>query len=396
MDSLFVVEKEVDKAMDSLDNFYQGVDEDADKVIENVLMSINELTKIENDQVLSASALTYIQQCKEQIKEFIKKYSDKHKDLHGFISKIGKSIDKNFIAEYGNLPQTNIVETPEKQNLLLQVVCEHLYRTGHIDVSDSLIQEAGLNESESENIKKPFIVINYIIQKLKEKDVQPALEWCQNNAEKLKGINSFLEFNLHRLNFLQLVQQGSKKQSEALKYARNFTPFAHRCQKEIQRLMASLLYINTGLKNSPYSSYLKPELWDDIEEEFIKNSCKILGFSIECPLNNAIRAGCKALPALINIVQVMQQTQVGHILSSKDVLPIEIDIGPNCRYHSVFTCPILRQQSTDLNPPMRLICGHVISKDSLNKLNSSTKYVKLKCPYCPVEQLASDAKQMFF
>lgn len=51
--------------------------------------------------------------------------------------------------------------------------------------------------------------------------------------------------------------------------------------------MCSLLYINTGLNNSPYSSYLNPELWDDIEEEFIKNSCKLLGLSVECPLNIA-------------------------------------------------------------------------------------------------------------
>lgn len=395
MDSLNAVEREVDKALDTFENFYQGVDDDIDKIIENFLFLINDLTKTENEQAMNANALTYIQQCKEQIKEFIKKYSDKHKDLHGNISKIGKVIDKNFVAEYGNLPQTNIIDTDEKKNLLHQVICENLFRTGRIDVSEALIKEANLNEADCEIKKKPFIKINYIIQELKEKNVQPALEWCQTNSEKLKEINSFLEFNLHRLNFLQLVQQGAKKQSEALKYSRNFTPYAHKCQKEIQRLMCSLLYINTGLKNSPYSSYLNPELWDDIEEEFIKNSCKLLGLSVECPLNIAVRAGCKALPALISIVQVMQQTQVSHILS-KDELPIEIDIGPNSRYHSVFACPILRQQSTDLNPPMKLICGHVISKDALTKLNTTGKYVKLKCPYCPIEQVPSDARQMFF
>jgi len=392
MESLLAVEKEVDKALDSFDSFYQGVNDDVDQVLENVLKSMNELMKIENDQQLSSSSLSYVQQCKEQIKEFIKKYSDKHKDLHGSISKIGKVIDKNFIAEYGNLPQTNIIDTNEKQTLLHQVVCEHLFRTGRIDVSDSLINEAGLNEQESEVKKKPFIKINYIIEKLKEKDVQPALEWCRVNSEQLKELNSFLEFNLHRLNFIQLIQQGVSKQGEALIYARNFSPFANKCQKEIQRLMASLLYINTGLQNSPYSSYLNPELWDEIEEEFIKNSCKLLGLSFECPLTICVHAGCKALPALINIVQVMQQTQVGHILS-KDELPIEIDIGHNYRYHSVFSCPILRQQSTDQNPPMKLVCGHVISKDALNKLNNTGK---LKCPYCPMEQVPSDARQMFF
>ena len=54
---------------------------------------------------------------------------------------------------------------------------------------------------------------------------------------------------------------------------------------EIQRLMGSLLYANTGLENSPYSSLLSQELWTEIEEEFIKNVCKLMGLSVECPLN---------------------------------------------------------------------------------------------------------------
>lgn len=52
---------------------------------------------------------------------------------------------------------------------------------------------------------------------------------------------------------------------------------------------------------------------------------------------------------------------------------IEIDLGPSSRYHSIFACPILRQQSTESNPPMRLTCGHVISRDALNKLTTSAK-----------------------
>lgn len=52
---------------------------------------------------------------------------------------------------------------------------------------------------------------------------------------------------------------------------------------------------------------------------------------------------------------------------------IEIDLGQENRYHSVFACPILRQQSTESNPPMRLLCGHVISRDALTKLISGNK-----------------------
>jgi hypothetical protein len=49
--------------------------------------------------------------------------------------------------------------------------------------------------------------------------------------------------------------------------------------------MGSLLYINNGLESSPYSTLLDPEAWDEIEDEFIKNVCKLMGLSIECPLS---------------------------------------------------------------------------------------------------------------
>lgn len=61
------------------------------------------------------------------------------------------------------------------------------------------------------------------------------------------------------------------------------------------------------------------------------------------------------------------------------LLQIEIDVGSDHQYHSVFACPILRQQSSELNPPMRLVCGHVISRDALNKLgNNANKYALCK------------------
>ncbi|RNA39808.1 RMD5 -like protein [Brachionus plicatilis] len=394
MDSLVAVEKEIDKALDLFENFYDGVDQDINQIIDHLVSIINDLTKIESEQTYKLSADDSISMCREQVRELIKNYSDKHKDLHANISKIGKVIDKNFVPDYGNMSHLNLIDTAEKKMHLNQAICEHLLRSGHLEVCDTLVDEAGLVQQIDEEKKRPFIQMNFILSKLKEKDVYPALEWCQMNSKELKAIHSNLEFKLHRLRFIQLVQQGPKAQLEVLKYSRNFTQFANECSKEIQRLMGSLIYMSSGLDNSPYSSYLGAELWEEIEEEFIKNSCKLMGLPVECPLDICINTGCKALPALVNIVQVMQQTQCGHILS-KDELPIEIEIGQNYRFHSVFSCPILRQQTTDLNPPMRLVCGHVISKDALTKLNNSGK-TRIKCPYCPVEQSPSDAKQMLF
>ena len=114
----------------------------------------------------------------------------------------------------------------------------------------------------------------------------------------------------------------------------------------------------------------------------------------------------------------MQARKVTNVWNCRDELPIGIDLGKALfsiglfepklispsfskqkqagkekQYHSIFSCPILKEQSKESNPPMRLTCGHVISKDALHKLASGSK---LKCPYCPIEQNPSDAKQIVF
>jgi hypothetical protein len=45
MESLLAVEKEVDKALDSFDTFYEGVYDDIEKVLETVLKNMNEIMK---------------------------------------------------------------------------------------------------------------------------------------------------------------------------------------------------------------------------------------------------------------------------------------------------------------------------------------------------------------
>ena len=59
---------------------------------------------------------------------------------------------------------------------------------------------------------------------------------------------------------------------------------------------------------------------------------------------------------------------------------------------------------------MMMGCGHVVSKDSLQKLSKANGYVdipifnrfvlkhfrRVKCPYCPVESQVTDALRVHF
>lgn len=42
-------------------------------------------------------------------------------------------------------------------------------------------------------------------------------------------------------------------------------------------------------------------------------------------------------------------------LQSMEESPVEVDLDPEMRYHSVLTCPISKEQTSSENPPVRSI-----------------------------------------
>ena len=125
----------------------------------------------------------------------------------------------------------------------------------------------------------------------------------------------------------------------------NFTSSVS-CSLEVQRLMGCLLFANKGLLNSPYSDLLDPWHWTDLVDTFTRDACQLLGLSLESPLAVSLSIGCSALPQLLHLQSVMAQRQVSDVLSHHNELPCEIQLSWNHRFHSIFTCPILRQQTS--------------------------------------------------
>lgn len=108
----------------------------------------------------------------------------------------------------------------------------------------------------------------------------------------------------------------------------------------------------------------------------------ILTLSVRCcrARRCALVAGRAYLPRLLKASKLFAQTGESIIEDSTLTLPLEL--APEHRFHSIFICPVSKQQSTSSNPPLRLPCGHVVSKVSLEGIARRGRF---KCPYCPKE-----------
>lgn len=316
-----------------------------------------------------------------------------HRDLHVPISKIGKCIDKNFSSDFACVADTKLFQTAANRKLLNHAITEHFLRHGMSGIASELIREANLPIDNNETSK--FDEIESILQALRKKNVYPALDWAVRNRERLHALHSPLELKIHRINIIELYRQGLEKQTEIIKYARDHLQHLDPIYNlEVQHLMGGIIYLKDGIENSRYKSFLDPIDYDEIEDLLVSNACALLDLSVKSPLSVAFEAGCLALPALLNINQILSNQGVQNVWQLRDELPVEIDLGRDLQFHSTISCPILKQQTTDRNPAMRLVCGHVISREALFKLSGNSN--RLKCPYCPQELHVREALQIYF
>lgn len=186
-----------------------------------------------------------------------------------------------------------------------------------------MVKDSGL--AQEEIIPEPYAELHRIWEAIQEHNLTPALEWTKCHSAELEEKNSSLEFKLHRLAFVQILQGGIQAQIEAITYARiNFAKFVEPFEKEIQTLMGTLIYLPMGIENSPYKFLMAPEMWIETADTFLKDACHLLGIVRDSPLSVIVNAGSTALPALLNLKQVMQSRQVTSIWSGRDELPVSL------------------------------------------------------------------------
>jgi E3 ubiquitin-protein transferase RMND5 len=307
------------------------------------------------------------------------------KEMQTFWNKFSKLIDRQYKSGLETVVLApSFISRGKPTNWIL---AHHFLRQGRFDLFQVFSDEAKVELSD--DIKEPFRQMFEIVDSFRQRNLTLAIQWAQERRESLNSRDSSLEFELHRLRFLQLIV--AREIEQALAYSKTFlmafTGGQH--SKEVQRLMGCLLYLNR-LDRSPYADLFSSSIWDRTEYLFTRECCALMGLPYESPLYITLMVGSVAIPILLKMGTVMKNVE----WSQKDELPVEIPLGRDWRYHSIFICPVSKEQQRDDNPPMMMPCGHVVLKESLTRLAKGGN--KFKCPYCPSESTPAQAKRVYF
>ncbi|KAL8995651.1 MAG: hypothetical protein Q9169_004660 [Polycauliona sp. 2 TL-2023] len=348
---------------------------------------------------------------------------DVHKDLEEvrkYQTKYAKLLDKKFKDK--SLPQMDYEALSSQPALINRAIAMHLLREGQFSVASTFLTEATRNQSSdamtddltmsgtehdlgvetlrSESLRKQFANMYHILHEMKtERNLLPAIEWARDKAPELDRRGSKLEFELGKLQFLWLfvgIHLSNERsnllegRARALTYAHHeLSRFQPRYMRELQQLCGAIAFC-PNLQQSPYRRmFTNNDAWDEIATAFTREFCSLLGLSADSPLYIAATAGAIALPHFSKLELIMKDKRTEW--TTKHEIPVEVPLPPSYRFHSIFVCPVSKEQTTDQNPPMMMPCGHVVAKESLEKLS---KHSRFKCPYCPSESHPRDAMKI--
>mmetsp|Transcript_17297 Transcript_17297/g.15203 ORF Transcript_17297/g.15203 Transcript_17297/m.15203 type:complete len:148 (-) Transcript_17297:246-689(-) len=147
--------------------------------------------------------------------------------------------------------------------------------------------------------------------------------------------------------------------------------------------MGSLLFDHNDMKPR-YLELYDEKRCEDVAAEVAYEAFRLHKTTPESAISLIHAAGVLALPKLLKFFSLASHGIKKFEWKKNTEIPIPTDLGKNFQFHSIFVCPVTKEESSHDNPPTMLKCGHVISKQATKKLLTGNR-TKFKCPYCPVE-----------
>ncbi|KAI8872355.1 hypothetical protein GQ42DRAFT_161399 [Ramicandelaber brevisporus] len=356
-------------------------------------------------------------------KQNMRQLTDQHKELYTTAGRYGKQLDKLF--KNADADAVASAADPSafegKESDINRAIAMHLVRQGHSNAALSLAKEANIHVSLDQAPK--LIELKSIVDRLDCGDVLSALEWASSHRSVLDSRESELEFALAAKLYTDKIK--SQQLDDALKTARSHLQYFMKSQH--YRAKASMIMTAAFFSNSQQQQQQQQQQYqqsgynstqplparyrvieslislDNIRQQFVREYCIANNIAHRPLLEVATTLGVAAVPVMIRVGSIMKDKKTEW--STQDELPMEVPLPDGSRFHSVFACPVSKDQASDVNPPMMLPCGHVISQESIQKLAKGTRgnalavappSARFKCPYCPGSCTVADTQPVYF
>jgi len=205
--------------------------------IDKLINQINDsIQKIDNDSSQSSTVLTLLS---NKLKTLTSQTIDNHKELYSSISKYSKSIDRKLKTNLDTIWKPNVLAG--KEEIINSILMSHFIREGQFDLAETFSKESGIPISDEK--KNQFQDLFNIVEGIKRKDLGPALKWASEKRDILKKNNSNLEFELHKLQYIQYLINNDIP--SAIQYAKsNFGIFGETNFKGFYYFYLTFLFLN--------------------------------------------------------------------------------------------------------------------------------------------------------
>ncbi|CAB4008734.1 Hypothetical predicted protein [Paramuricea clavata] len=174
MESCSAVGKEEEKLSKKYKAFREHTEASLEDTLKHLSSLREELSKVDNESQLTSTQLEILGDISKKVDNIVSQVAGEHKDMHGALSKIGKSIDRNFVQDNTGVSQPRVF-VGEKSSALNEVLCQHFFRQGRLEIGESLVKEADLSIDETK--KLPFTELNFILDACRQRCLDHALRY---------------------------------------------------------------------------------------------------------------------------------------------------------------------------------------------------------------------------
>ena len=296
-------------------------------------------------------------------KRFLMVLQNSHKEYFGYLSKLGRTIDKAMDASV-NKKEMNFSLDKRSVNELLEWSLHH-ETPSKIPPTSSTKEEELLIEIKGQLERGEY-----------KSALQKAL--CPTFLENYEE----LSFLIYKLTVSTVFQE--EEMTQALHFMMSNFPkaFSQRSQ-ELGEIIHAWSYgkdsLPKRLKSSQSASLLSACL-----KQIALTIRKIRGTQPQPVLREILMAGAITLPTLTKLPDGI----------------VGAELPPEMTHHSTIHCPIVKDTCLLDNKPILQDCGHIVGEQSVKKMLETNRLGRdsglFKCPTCPNQQKPSTMRHVIY